>query len=260
LSNEEATLGESTGFKSYSHDDVVEGLIRDHIRRFDRDQDDVLFHFPVLARRQGIKRFLAHSDFFRQTLDIPGDILEVGVFRGLSLMTWANLLECFLIGDRTKRVWGIDNWSGFSDLHEADGPENVRVGKAVGGFSPRRYKEELEDAIAIFDADRFVPWKDRVKLIEGDASQAIDQLLSERPGLRFSLVHFDVDLYEPTAHVLNAIWERVPKGGILLFDEYGIEDWPGESAAVDEFLEAHPMQRVRTLDWTNTPAGFVVKV
>lgn len=259
MSNDEGTLEESTGFKNYSHDNFVQDLIREHVQNFDRDQMDVLFHFPVLARRQNIKRFLAHSDFFRQTLDVPGDILEIGVFRGLSLMTWANLLECFLIGDRTKRVWGIDNWSGFSNLHEADGSKNSRVGKEVGGFSPSRYKEELEDAIRIFDADRFVSWKDRVKLLEGDASLVIDQLLVQRPGLRFSLVHFDVDLYEPTSHVLNAIWDRVPKGGIMLFDQYGIEDWPGESQAVDEFLELHPQQTVKTLDWTNTPAGYIVK-
>jgi hypothetical protein len=259
MGTEDASLQESTGFKLYGHDEAVERRLREHFEHFGRDQSDVLFHFPVLARRQALKRFLAHADLFRQTLEVPGDILEVGVFRGLSLMTWANLLECFAIGDRTKRVWGIDNWAGFSSLHEADGRANSRVGKSVGGFSPSRYKEELQDAISIFDEDRFVPWKERIRLVEGDASEAIDQLLMEKPGLRFSFVHFDVDLYEPTSHVLHAIWDRVPKGGILLFDEYAIEDWPGETQAVDEFLRVHPEQTVRTLSWTNTPGGFIVK-
>jgi hypothetical protein len=41
------------------------------------------------------------------------DIAELGMFRGLGLMTWANLLESYCIGDRTKIVYGFDNWKGF---------------------------------------------------------------------------------------------------------------------------------------------------
>ena len=40
---------------------------------------------------------------------------------------------------------------------------NVNVGKVVGGFDPGEFLSELEDAIAMFDADRFVPEKPRVK-------------------------------------------------------------------------------------------------
>jgi hypothetical protein len=45
----------------------------------------------------------------------------------------------------------------------------------------------------------------------------------------------------------------------MLFDEYGIHDWPGETKAVDEFLEGLPGVRVQTLPWNNTPAGYIVK-
>jgi hypothetical protein len=51
----------------------------------------------------------------------------------------------------------------------------------------------------------------------------------------------------------------VSVGGIVLFDEYGIHDWPGETRAVDEFLAGHPGLRLRTLAWTNTPAAYLVK-
>jgi hypothetical protein len=67
--------------------------------------------FPVLARRHWLKRFLAYVDLFQETLDVLGDIAELGVFRGLGLMTWANLLEAYCISDRTKTVYEFDNWS-----------------------------------------------------------------------------------------------------------------------------------------------------
>jgi hypothetical protein len=247
------------GFKKAPVDIDVEVEIAEHCKKYGIDALDAVKLFPVLARRQWLKRFLAHSDFFRRTLDVPGDIAELGVFRGLGLLTWANLLECFAIGDRTKIVYGFDNWAGFESFSPEDGAEVGEAHKVQGGFNPVAFREELAEAIGIFDKDRFVPWKARVKLIDGDISQTVPQFVNENPGVRFSLVHFDCDLYAPTKASLDALWPCVSRGGIILFDEYAISDWPGETRAVDEFLEQHPGVRVETLSWTNAPAGFIVK-
>jgi len=255
----EGELDKARGFKLYGHDESFEMALQSHLQKHSIDPMAAVFHFPVLARRQWLKRFLAHSDLFKMTLDVPGDILEVGVFRGLGLMTWANLLEIYCLGDRTKTVWGLENWRGFEQLHEKDGQAQDSSGKHEGGFSPGEYRQEIEDAIELFDSDRFVPWKSRVKLVDGDAGPALEEMLRNAPGLRFSLVHFDVDLYGPTKSVLEQVWSRVPVGGVLVFDEYGMKDWPGESQAVDEFLESHPGQRLQTFSWTNTPGAFLVK-
>ena len=216
--------------------------------------------FPVLARRQWLKRFLAHVELFRLTLEVPGDIAEVGVFRGLGLMTWANLLEAYCIGDRTKTVYGFDNWRGFRELTPEDGGEVLSVEKEAGGFSPARYFDELCEAIAIYhDRDRFIPWKPRVKLIEGDVEESAARFVQDEPGVRFSLVHLDCDLYTPTKAALEAFWPRLSRGGVMMFDEYAISDWPGETRAVDEFFADKPEVRIRKLPWNNCPAGYVIK-
>jgi hypothetical protein len=238
----------------------VEQRIAAHIERHHLDGLDVLKLFPVLVRRHWLKRFLAHVEFFRMALDVPGDIAELGVWRGAGLMTWANLLESFAIGNRTKVVYGFDNWSGFSSgLAPEDGPEIPAAGKTAGGFSPEAYYGELREAIALFDADRFIPQKARVVLVEGDIESSVPRFVAEHAGVRLSLVHFDCDLYRPTRAALAALWPIVSVGGVVLFDEYGIHDWPGETQAVDEFLAQHPGLRLRTLNWTNTPAAYLVK-
>jgi len=252
-------FNEKTGFKEYSHDSIVDQMLVDHMKTHGISPIDAVKHFPVLARRQSLKRFLAHVELFKKTLDVPGDILELGVFRGLGLMTWANLLEAFAVGDRTKTVIGMDNWSGFEEIGPQDGELNNSTGKVLGGFDAGGYYQELESAINIFDFDRFIPWKPRIELVRGSIEQTLPHLLDTRPGLRFSLVHFDVDLYYPTKVALEAIWDHIPKGGVIVFDEYGIVDWPGESQAVDEFLAMHPNARLKTFNWTNTPGAYLVK-
>jgi hypothetical protein len=247
------------GFKKTGPDDNIEDRLEEHCQRFGIDPLNALKLFPVLVRRQWLKRFLAHAELFQRTVEIPGDIAELGVFRGLGLMTWANLLEAYCIGDRTKTVYGFDNWRGFTDLAPEDGVEVDAVQKRIGGFSPESYEEELRAAIEIFDADRFVPWKPRVKLVCGDIETSVPSFVQDNPGVRFSLVHFDCDLYTPTKAALEALWPRVSRGGVVLFDEYSIPDWPGETQAVDEFFANMPEVVLKTLPWTNAPAAYVIK-
>ncbi|HEV2958153.1 MAG TPA: TylF/MycF/NovP-related O-methyltransferase, partial [Xanthobacteraceae bacterium] len=73
------------------------------------------------------------------------------------------------------------------------------------------------------------------------------------------LVHFDCDLYRPTKTALAALWDRVPRGGVVIFDEYAIPAWAGETAAVDEFLADKPEVRLKTFAWTNVPGAYLVK-
>lgn len=247
------------GYRKQGGDAQIEELLIAHCSKFGIGPLDAVKLFPVLARRQWLKRFLAHSEMFRQTLDVPGDIAEIGVFRGAGLLTWANLLEAYCVGDRTKIVFGFDNWSGFSSLETQDGREVEELQKQPGGFSPAAYLEELDSAINIFDHDRFIPWKARIRLVKGDVEETIPRFTSENPGVRFSLIHLDCDLYRPTKVALEHLWSRLSRGGMLLFDEYAIHDWPGETAAADELLDRLPGARMRTLPWTNTPAGYLVK-
>lgn len=255
----EPTLDSSDGFKKSELDAGIESRLAAHIEQYGLSPLDAVKHFAVLSRRQALKRFLAHVDLFKMTLEVPGDIAELGVFRGAGLMTWANLLEAYCIGDRTKVVYGFDNWKGFGALAPEDGRADDHSGKIIGGFNPEGYLEELKSAISIFDADRFIPLKPRVKLIEGEIEDMVPSWLEANPGVRLSLVHFDCDLYRPTKAALAALWDRVVRGGVVIFDEYAIADWPGESRAVDEFFADKPEVRLKTFAWTNTPGAYVVK-
>lgn len=252
-------LAHFDGFKKYSNDKKIETYLQRHCKEFNISPLDAVIHFPLYIRRQLLKRFIAHLELFRLSLNVPGDIAEIGVFRGLGLMTWANLLESLSIGSRTKVVYGFDNWSGFSGLHEKDGAPNSETQKTKGGFNAKKYLKQLNEVINIFNLDRFVPWKPRIKLVKGNIETTVPLFLQNNPGIRFSLVHFDCDLYQPTLSALEAIWPRVVRGGVVIFDEYSIKDWPGESAAVDEFFKDHKNLKLKCFEWTNAPACYLVK-
>jgi hypothetical protein len=249
---------EKTGTRKFSKDQEVELQIEELVRCFNITPLELLNGFPIYARRTTIKRFLAHYELFRKTVNLPGDIVELGVYRGLSLLSWANFLEARNIGDRTKKVWGFDNFTGLGEFSPEDGPEYPNVQKVPGGFNPAQYFEQLQEAIKIFDNDRFVPWKSRVELIIGNVEETVPRFIEENPGIRISLLHIDVDLYKPSIVGLKYLFPRVVRGGVVAFDDYASLEFGGESAAVDEFL-ASERYVLNKLDWNNVPGGYLVK-
>ncbi len=246
------------GRANFPADDRVEQLLDAHFERFGVSKREIWRNFQVYARRLFLKRFLAHYELFRMTVDLPGDIVELGVYRGSTLFSWANFLEIRNMGDRAKKVIGFDNFRGLGAIAPEDGKEDSRVGKVPGGYNAGAFKEQLEDAIAIYDQDRFIGYKPRVILVEGDIEESVERYIHEHPGLRVSLLHFDCDMYAPTRRGLELLWPRVVTGGVVLFDEYGIPPWEGESNAVDQFFAGQNV-RLRRLDWSTNPGAYLIK-
>ncbi len=246
------------GRTNWGVDDNIESLLDAHFEKFNISKREIWRNFQIYSRRIFLKKFLAHYDFYKQVMRLPGDIVELGVYRGASLLSWANFLEIRNMGDRHKKVIGFDNHKGFGKLDDKDGGENQQLGKMEGGFACNQFEEQLHDAIRIFDQDRFIPYKPRVVLVKGDIEQTVPQYVEDNPGLRISLLHFDADLYRPTLMGLKHLWPLVVPGGIVLFDEYGIPPWEGESKAVDEFF-ANQKIKIQRLDWCPNPGGFIVK-
>jgi hypothetical protein len=219
---------------------------------------DVLRYFPAYIRRRELPRFLAHYELFKQIVDLPGSIVELGVYRGASFFTWANLLETFCPGDRYRMVYGFDHFEGLTQYTNGDGALDENRGKFVGAYSSSA--EAMRELVEIHNDDNLVPGIARCRLIEGDVLETLPRFVNENPGLRISLVHLDMDLYDPTRLALELLYPHVVEGGIVVADEYGWPEWAGESQAVDEFLSSLPKKpSIKRFPTTGTPGGYFVK-
>jgi len=258
--NKENTVNERDfdGRANFEKDDSIENLLDKHFEKFHISKGEICRNFQIYTRRIFLKKFLAHYDLFCRTIELPGDIIELGVYRGTSLMSWANFLEIRNKGDRQKQLFGFDNFSGFTEIHEKDGKEDTSVHKTSSGFDGGAFEDILRDALSIFDKDRFIPYKPRVKLVKGNIEETVPQFVKDNPGLRISLIHFDCDMYNPTKVALEHFWPLVVSGGVVLFDEYAIRPWEGESQAVDEFFKGQNI-RIHRFDWTPNPGGYIIK-
>jgi hypothetical protein len=224
----------------------------------DLSSQDIVENFMLFYRRVNFAKHLAHIEIFNKTVDLPGSIVELGVFKGASFMTFLKLADIHCSGDTLKKVIGFDTFSGFLDINEKDGKENKQRDLQKGGFDAKNFFPILERAIELEKADSFIPRFSRAVLIKGDVCQTVPQYVEENPGLRISLLHLDMDLYEPTKVALEYLFPLVVPGGVVLLDEYGMQEFPGESAAFDEYFgDRRPM--LKKFPFISTPGGYFLK-
>ena len=233
-------------------DERLRELLRAHI-----DEPDLIANLGAFGRRMHFMKAFAHYEVFKRIQDLPGDIVECGVYKGASLLSFARFLETFCPGDRTRKVLGFDHFKGLADRSEKDGLD-ARVGNTAEGWNPSSFRDTLFALVDAFNADAFVTSRARVELVDGDVRETAPRYVAENPGLRVSLLHLDMDLYEPTLAALRAFWPRMMTGAVVLLDEYAIREWPGESEALEEFFEGKP-PRIEKFGWASAPGGWLVK-
>lgn len=217
--------------------------------------------FPVFTPRFNLARFLAHYEIFKRVADVPGVIVDLGVFRGASTFTWAKLCEIFCPTDARKVVYGFDTFEGFPSLSPADGPADARNDVRPGGyFGGASVEQDLALARQAMNHDRHLRHVERVELIKGDAVQTIPEFVRQKGhGLRIALLNLDLDLYEPTRCALEQLVPLMAPGGVIVCDEYAVDTFGGETKAVDEYFTARFGRRPRfhKFTWHSNPTGYI---
>lgn len=181
--------------------------------------------FYLTCDTSRIAKLLNHLEIYKKILDLPGDILEFGVYKGTSLvrlLSFRNLLE----NENSRKVFGFDIYGKFPDSLALESDKQfVQKFENAGGYGIS--KKELEFHLQNKGFKNF-------ELIEGDILKTLPEFLANNPSSKISLLHIDVDVYEPSKIILEKLWDKIVKGGILMLDDYGTVQ--GETKAVDEFF------------------------
>ncbi|MEW6409355.1 MAG: TylF/MycF/NovP-related O-methyltransferase [Nitrospirota bacterium] len=195
--------------------------------------EDKLDNFPKYVKRQKLTRLLALYELFKKILQIKGSIVECGVFKGFSLMAWANISAVLEPANLTRRIYGFDSFEGFPKVSKRDSNKVMKMKR--GQLSSNSF-DELIELIKIYDSNRFLGHINKIQLIKGDVTKTIPEFISNNKHLVVSLLFLDLDLYEPTKVAIENFYPRMPKGAIIAFDELDNPIWPGESTALLETL------------------------
>ncbi|GAB6286014.1 MAG: hypothetical protein STSR0009_22150 [Methanoregula sp.] len=154
----------------------------------------------------------------KRTQKVPGDIAEVGVYKGGSAK-----IICSAKGDKNLHLF--DTFAGLPKVDEAD---------MIWQFYEGKFAASLESVQAYLAVEK------NVFLYKG-IFPATSGPVKDR---HFSLVNFDVDTYDSTKRCLEFFYPRMNPGGIIISHDYITV--PGVRRAVDEFFADKPEPVVET--------------
>lgn len=183
----------------------------------------------LFALIQGVRYIVQH--------DIPGTLVECGVWRGGAIMAAALTLDQLGRNDRefflydtfsgmpapTARDYAIKNGSRPQDEFEATRITEDSSEWCYAGLSDVRRNL----ATLPYDPVQF-------HLIAGKVEDTIPATL---PG-SIALLRLDTDWYASTKHELEHLYPLLVPKGVLIIDDY--YHWGGSREAVDEYFMAHP--------------------
>lgn len=149
-----------------------------------------------------------------EVLDVPGAIVEVGVWRGGTGAIMASRAAQLGIAET---LYLCDTWEGVVKTTDVD----------------TYYRDGKHDDTSLDIVTRLVS---ELGLTNVTTLQGIfpDETADRIEEDTFRMAHIDVDVYQSAKDVFDWVWPRLSPHGVVVFDDYGFPACPGVAKFVDE--------------------------
>lgn len=172
------------------------------------------------------ERLYVLQQFAKRQNKLNSNFVEVGIYSGMSM---------YFMAEHCNKIFiGIDSFEGVSE---------PTPGIDTDYFTKGSLASEIENA------QRYLKKFNNVKLLKGWVPEVLESL----PELKYSLVHIDVDLYEPTKKSIEYFWDRLLPDGVLICDDFGSSKTIGAKKAMVDFFG-----RENIIEFS-TQQAFVIK-
>ena len=195
-----------------------------------------------------ISKILAHYELFKMVNDVPGAIVECGVFKGASLSRFAMFREIFN-NPFSKKILGFDIFGKFPETTFVN-DKKPREKQVTDAGLESISKDQLLQVLRHKDIDK------NIELVEGDITKSIPKYIENHPELKISFLNLDTDIYETAVTILEYLYPRLTVGGVLILDDY--ETFPGEAKAVDDYFKDQQIE-IKKFPFSLSPSYIIKK-
>lgn len=217
---------------------------------------ELLGNLGLYMNRQSLTRIIFMWELYNEITDVQGDILEFGVRWGRDLVLFTNFRGMLEPYNHDRKIVGFDTFEGFPESSITDkDTDSVESG---GYNTADNYEEYLREIMRYHESESPISHKKKFEIVQGDVEETLSEYLSSNPQTIISLAYLDLDLYSPTKSCLELIKDRVPKGGVIGFDELNSEKFPGETEAVMDVFSVDEF-KIKRRSYNSQPSFMVKK-
>ena len=188
------------------------------IHKYKFNNFELISNYGLFCGDTNLFKTLTIKQIIDRIENVKGDIIEFGVWKGNTSFLIKKIIDIFKI---KKKLYLFDHFEGLLHFDKVDKSKKTVYGKYQGN------KKIIKDLINFF---RFK----NISIIDMNAMELSKKTFNKK---KFSLAILDVDLYQPTKKILEAINPYMQKNSLIVFDEANDKLWPGETKALNEFLK-----------------------
>ncbi|MEU1752812.1 TylF/MycF/NovP-related O-methyltransferase [Micromonospora matsumotoense] len=168
--------------------------------------------------------------------DVPGDLIETGVWRGGAVIFMRGMLRAY--GDQERCVWVADSFQGLpkAEPGRVEDEEDALWAQPFLAVSQQQVENNFRRYGLLDERVRFLPgwFQDTLP------TAAVQQL---------SVIRLDGDMYDSTMVALRSLYPKLSVGGYVIADDYHAVR--GCKQAVDDFRAEHGItDELHQVDWT----------
>lgn len=160
--------------------------------------------------------------------DIPGDLIECGVWRGGVTILMRAILAAHQVTNR--KVWVADSFQG---LPVPDNALDRKMYQMEAVREAEQFSVPMEMVKASFA--RYGLLDEQVQFLPG----WFEETLPNSPIQTLSVLRIDGDFYNSTLQTLTHLYPKLSVGGYVIIDDWGLDQICGEKAAVLEYRRQH---------------------
>ena len=225
-----------TNAKVATQPNTIRGLSADQVW----DYENGYYWFSNPARRG---KMLAHYELYKEIRNLPGDVFELGVYKGASLVRLATFRGMFE-SDHSRRIVGFDAFGKFPTEKLSLEADTDFIGRFEEQGGDGLEKDEVAEIL-------FGKGFTNVTLVKGNVFETLPDYIKKNPQTRISFLHLDMDVKEPTLFALEDLYDRVVPGGLIVLDDYNAV--AGATDATDAFIKGKGL-KIEKLPFYNVPA------
>lgn len=197
--------------------------------------DALMFNLGMFTRSSLLVKFLVMNDIYERIKDVPGVLMEFGVWWGQNLVLLENLRAIHEPFNKQRMIVGFDTFAGYRNFSDKD----VRAAVMLDGSyqTPEAYRDWLAGLLQVHEgSNAFGHVRGVHRLIEGDAAVTVPRYFEEHPETLVAMAFFDIGTYAPTRAALQALKPALLPGSVIVFDELTWPGAPGEAIAFKELF------------------------
>lgn len=175
-----------------------------YINKFDTDKAfEYENGFYLTSNINRLGKEITHYELYKMITNLPGDIVELGVFKGTSLIRFATYRE-LLENVNSRKIVGFDSFGEFPKT-------NYEEDKLLR----QNFIDSAGSSLSVNDLEECFKHKGikNVELVKGDILKELPLYIKNKPQLRISLLHIDTDIYEPAKMALEILYDKIVEGG-----------------------------------------------